>query len=113
MELTPGMLSGIVGGTAVVSLGAFRVIEALVKWKSNGKGTNGEIASANATVRTMCDQLRDLHNWHNVKDGEGRPLWFFPHAEMKELTIAIKGQTVAIKELTHEFKNGKCPRQPD
>jgi len=103
MELTPGMLGGIVAGTTAGTIALARVVEVLVKRVGNGKGGgNGDLAAANATVRTLCDQVRDLHQWHDIRDSEGRLMWLFPTKDIKELTEAIKELTVVVK-------NGKGP----
>ena len=96
MELTPGMLSVIVGGTTAGTVVLGRVVETLVKKIGNGKG-NGSVAAADATVRKLCDRVRDLHQWHDVRDSEGRMMWFFPAREMGDLTEAIKDLTVEIR----------------
>jgi len=47
--------------------------------------------------------LRELHNMHNVKDGDGRPLWYFPTSAME----SIAGQNTKITEMLERISNSQ------
>lgn len=54
-----------------------------------------------AICRKLDSQIRDLYNWHNVKDRDNVPVWYVRETlenNVKDLTAAIEAMAKAAKE---------------
>ncbi len=52
-------------------------------------------------LEVMRVQLRDLHSWHNLRDSEGRPLWY----KDAGLRKAVEENTVIMRVLSDHIKS--------
>lgn len=64
------------------------VVVPLIK-KRNGNGSD-------AILKKLAVESHDLHEWHNVRDGDGRLLWFTPVG----FKSALEDNTASNRELT-------------
>ncbi len=44
--------------------------------KRDDNGNSKEIEKVKMVVYELRDQLNDLHEWHNVRDNDGVPIWY-------------------------------------
>ncbi len=56
-------------------------------------------------IRQMARQVNDLHQWHNVKDGDGVFSWYVRRSletAIIKLAENIEAQTELLRDLIHE-----------
>ena len=74
-----------------------REVFAFVMKRRNG-GFHPEILCAECVqlMRKSGKQVEDLHDWHNVRDNEGKPIWY----ARKSLEVAIEKLSENVNQQT-------------
>ena len=68
---------------------------------------NGSSAIAEKRMDTLCHQVDQLYDWHNVKDSDGIPLWYVRRSledSLKSLAKNIDTQTQVLREMLQESR---------
>jgi len=111
----------------MVAMAAFRLIEMLFrKVIPNGKDSRQDqqmaqllegcnaiktaVKMAVTVQKVSAEEIRDLHKWHDQRDPEGRPLWFFPSRLMGDLIKSNQELALIMRDYVDEMKHGRCPR---
>jgi hypothetical protein len=118
-------------GVAEVGLTAFCLLLVIFKlldfFKNNKKNGTEEalatkidqlITKLNATIEdtkvfrrdfyNQYSQIKDLHDWHNKDDGDGRKIWYFKQSfeeSIKENTETQKQNNVLLANLDRTIKD--------
>lgn len=83
-----------VGGTfAIVILKTVFDFVSKIMAKRNGNGSNAPTADMFAILRSTADQVKDLHNWHDVKDEDQVFIWYIRRSlekQIERLCLAVE-----------------------
>ena len=68
----------------------------------------GVVAGHFIFMRKTMRQIEDLHDWHNVRDADGRFAWYVRQSlenSLDRLADAILAQTDVLRDLGYEVKH--------
>ncbi len=79
------------------------------KKKDSSQKTVGSDDQFKRDFYDMKNEVRDLHEWHNKEDADGRKIWYMKQSfetnmiemneNMKEMTLVLKGLTNVIQRI--------------
>ncbi len=91
---------GVPGALAALAVASWAGVKTALAIKNNGQ-RNGKTSTFNLEDRAA---LKELVQWHAAKDGEGRPLAYFPRAEFQRLCDETEEQTGVLREIRDEIR---------
>ena len=90
------------GTGAMVSLLMLKEASSFFKERKNGKDHQNHQYNLVEKLDELSRQMENLYDWHNVRDQDGVPVWYFKRSledTLDKLSDSITKQTLAMERI--------------
>ena len=90
------------GSGAMVSLLMLKEVSSFLKDRKNGKNHQSHQHDLTDKLDDLSRQIENLYDWHNVRDQDGVPVWYFKRSledTLDKLSDSITKQTLAMERI--------------
>jgi len=91
-----GQLGGVLAGAIVVAVilrEIAKIVLPLIGKKGDSAKQIHKCVPEDVDLRKMAHQVDDLHEWHDVRDADGAPVWYLRKSLLETMDTIAKSQT--------------------